>query len=88
MENQLLLAGDIGGTKTLMALFSVDRGPGQPIIEKSYASGSYADLDSIIDDFLQQTDAAVTHACFGVAGPITSVGDGQSADAGLQHRRR
>ena len=70
MKNQLLLAGDIGGTKTIMALFSIDRGPLQPIIEKSYASGSYADFDAIIDDFLQQADTAVSHACFGVAGPV------------------
>jgi glucokinase len=72
MKDQFLLAGDIGGTKTLMALFSNEKGPLKPVAEQSYASGSYADLDSIIGDFLQQTDISISHACFGVAGPVVS----------------
>ena len=51
MKDQLLLAGDIGGTKTLMGLFSSEKGPLKPVVEQSYASSSFTDLDSIIDDF-------------------------------------
>ena len=70
MKDKMLLAGDIGGTKTILALFPMDSGPQQPVIEKSYASGSYANLDIIIDDFLQEVDSPVSHACLGVAGPV------------------
>ncbi len=69
MENHLYLAGDIGATKTILALFSKKNGL-DPLHEKSYASGSYASLDAIIDDFFAQTGTSATVACFGVAGPV------------------
>ena len=72
MKKQLLLAGDIGGTKTIMALYSIASGPLKPVFEQSYASGSYADLDSIIEEFLHKAETSVTHACFGVAGPVVN----------------
>jgi glucokinase len=72
MEKQLLLAGDIGGTKTIMALFSRAYGPLKPIAEHSFASGSYPDLDSIIMEFLLANKCSVASACFGVAGPVVN----------------
>jgi glucokinase len=69
----LVLAGDIGGTKTLIGAF--ERDPRRP---RSRAARTYATLDhhalpDIIDHFLR--DAAidpkdVAMACFGVAGPV------------------
>jgi glucokinase len=53
-----------------LALYSIAAGPLKPIFEHSYASASYADLDSIIDEFINQADASVNHACLGVAGPV------------------
>ena len=70
MENQFVLAGDIGGTKTILALFSYEKGPLQPLCEMSYASSSYPDLDTIIADFFSQAKASAATACFGVAGPV------------------
>lgn len=70
MGNQLHLAGDIGGTKTILALFSPEKGPLDPLYEKSYASSSYPGLDAIIHEFLAYTKAAAATACFGVAGPV------------------
>jgi len=71
MENQFLLAGDIGGTKTILALFSLEKGPLQPFFEVSYQSNAYPGLDAIITDFFSQTDvSAAATACFGVAGPV------------------
>ena len=75
MENQLLLAGDIGGTKTILALFSSEKGPLQPLFEVSYSSNAYSGLDTIIKDFFSQTNISATTACFGVAGPVR---DGRS----------
>lgn len=70
MDSSLLLAGDIGGTKTILALFSRTKGPLQPLYEKSYASSFYPDLDTIIADFISQAEASPASACLGVAGPV------------------
>jgi glucokinase len=70
MADHLYLAGDIGGTKTTLALFSPDTGPLQPLFELSYKSSSYPGLDAIIEDFFSQAKASALTACFGVAGPV------------------
>jgi glucokinase len=70
MENHLHLAGDIGGTKTILALFSREKGALQPLYEVGFASASYAGLDAIIEDFFSRTGATAKTACFGVAGPV------------------
>jgi len=70
MENQLVLAGDIGGTKTIMALFSREKGPLHPLHEISYVSSAYPGLDAIIEDFFSHSKATAATACFGVAGPV------------------
>jgi glucokinase len=70
MENQFLLAGDIGGTKTILALYSHKEGPLRPLFEASYASDSYPGLDPIIKNFFSQAGTTAAVACFGVAGPV------------------
>jgi len=70
MENQFLLAGDIGGTKTILALFSHEKGPLRPLFEASYTSDSYPGLDPIIKNFFSQAGTSAAAACFGVAGPV------------------
>lgn len=70
MKNSFLLAGDIGGTKTILALYSQDKGPLQPYFEQSYNSSSFSDLNAIISDFFSQSGAEAETACFGVAGPV------------------
>jgi glucokinase len=72
----MILAGDIGGTKTLLGLF--DPVPARPraISIGAFATLDHRDLPSIISKFLSGDDArraGVTAACFGVAGPV--VGD-------------
>ncbi len=70
MENQFVLAGDIGGTKTILALYSTEKGPLHPLQEISYASSSYPGLDAIIEDFLSHSKTNAATACLGVAGPV------------------
>jgi glucokinase len=73
--NALLLGGDIGGTKTLLALASVG-GAGIAILrEQRYASTGHEGLEALLDDFLAGGPIPAA-ACFGVAGPT----DGQTAD--------
>jgi glucokinase len=66
-----ILAGDVGGTKTNLALFSEEGGALRRSDLRTFPSGSYADLESILAEFLAgKTDISV--ACIGVAGPVLS----------------
>ncbi len=66
----LLLAGDIGGTKTNLAVFSPEKGPRIPLAEAVFHSADYPSLDAVIREFLAHTSLAVDHASFGVPGPV------------------
>ncbi|HCS52225.1 glucokinase [Rubinisphaera sp.] len=65
----MLLAGDIGGTKTVLALFD-ESNPKAIIKEQRYVSKDYEGLDVIVRKFLQDNPCEVVSACFGVAGPV------------------
>ncbi|HEX8457938.1 MAG TPA: glucokinase [Pyrinomonadaceae bacterium] len=69
----MILAGDIGGTKTNVALFQSEE-LGKPIAQRSFPSGKYESLESIISEFIAEHEPQVSHACFGIAGPVK---DGQ-----------
>jgi glucokinase len=66
----MLLAGDIGGTKTKLAIYSQDKGPRSPITEQTFASQDYDHLETIAQVFLERAGVHVDRACFGVAGPV------------------
>lgn len=66
----MILAGDIGGTKTNLALFSPEAGPHTPQAEATFPSGRYGSLEEIIAAFLAEHPSPLTAACFGVAGPV------------------
>jgi glucokinase len=72
MTNSTLqvLSGDIGGTKTRMAIFDVAGTKLRSVIERNYPSGDYASLNDIIEDFLTAGDTRPDAACFGIAGPV------------------
>jgi glucokinase len=66
----MLLAGDIGGTKTKLAIYSQDEGPRTPLAEQTFPSQDYDHLESIVQHFLEQVGMRIKDACFGVAGPV------------------
>jgi len=66
----MILAGDIGGTKTQIGLFSLEDGKLVAGGKKTYPSKSYPSLEAVLDDFTAAHPAALTGACFGVAGPV------------------
>jgi glucokinase len=68
----MLLAGDIGGTKTNLAVFSSETGWRKPFAEATYASINYTDLESLVREFLAQHDFTIDRASFGVAGPVVA----------------
>lgn len=66
----MILAGDIGGTKTVLALFSESDGPHRPLATQRYTSGEYARLEEIVADFLTEHQVLPEVASFGIAGPV------------------
>src|SRR5262245_24466754 len=66
----MILAGDIGGTKTDLAIFSKEAGPHVPLAQVKVHSGDYPSLDVIVKEFLEKHQQPVDGACFAVAGPV------------------
>ena len=66
----MLLAGDIGGTKTHLALYSADQGPRNALADATFPSKDFSNLETIVQQFLQGHDVRITRATFGVAGPV------------------
>ncbi|WP_020589752.1 glucokinase [Desulfobacter curvatus] len=67
----MMLAGDIGGTKTILAVYA-DRTnvPANPVHEARFKSADYQSFETIVQEFLDQTGFNPQAACFGVAGPV------------------
>jgi len=68
----MLLAGDIGGTKTNLAVFSPEAGPRAPLAEAIFTSARYPSLETLVREFLAQVGLPVERASFGVAGPVVA----------------
>ncbi|NLE75663.1 MAG: glucokinase [Chloroflexi bacterium] len=70
VNRDLVLAGDVGGTKTQLAIFSLCRGLRAPLAEATLPSAAYANLSALAQQFLLQHRLPVERAVFGVAGPV------------------
>jgi glucokinase len=70
----LILAGDIGGTKTILRLMEESEGQlVSTIYEERYPSRDYPDLVPIVQKFLAATNASKPQkACFAIAGPVVN----------------
>jgi glucokinase len=66
----MLIAGDIGGTKTDLGIYSSEGGPHAPLAQAEVKSGDYPSLQAIVTEFLGKVNIPVTTACFDVAGPV------------------
>ena len=68
----MILAGDIGGTKTLLALLTREAdGSTTTIQEQTFASHEFSQFDDILEKFLP-SGVKVSSACFGIAGPVVN----------------
>lgn len=70
-REELVLAGDIGGTKTNLALFSPNKERPVLWVRESYSSREASSLEELVEVFLTQHPETVSLACFGIAGPVT-----------------
>ncbi len=64
------LAGDIGGTKTRLALFSPDGNACDPIEARTFPSQQFSSLEDILLAYLADKPYKLIGASFGIAGPI------------------
>ena len=66
-----ILAGDIGGTKTVLALYKERDGTIEALTKTHYPSREYGDFSDIIKQFvIKQASGKIDAACFGIAGPV------------------
>src|SRR5499426_3116149 len=66
----MLIAGDVGGTKTDLAIYSSEAGPHAPLAQTEVRSADYPSLQAIVKEFLAQVKISVDVASFDVAGPV------------------
>ena len=67
----LLLAGDVGGTKTLLATYLL--APDGALILQSqerYRSMEWSDFGAMVETFLEEAHARPSHGCLAIAGPV------------------
>lgn len=67
-----ILAGDVGGTKTVLGLFDPTGPRPRPLAVRTFQTLDYPGLASMLTDFREQhaRGVAIDSACFGVAGPV------------------
>src|SRR6188472_4343471 len=64
----MILAGDVGGTKTALALFDEEL---RSVREQVFASHEHPSLAAVLEEFLRDpAPAALVGACFAAAGPV------------------
>ena len=66
----MLLAGDIGGTKTDLAVYSPEAGPYSPLTQAEMPSADYPSLQALVSEFLSEVKISIERASFDVAGPV------------------
>lgn len=67
----MILAGDVGGTKTLIGLFELDGGHLRSVREATFPSEDFGALEEILQLFFRKEHRpTLSSACFGVAGPV------------------
>jgi glucokinase len=71
-DKTYIIAGDIGGTKTNMGFFLKGKKRPVPKVIETFSSRTAPNLEHIIRKILEIHPVSVTHACFGIAGPVVN----------------
>ncbi len=72
MSETLVLAGDIGGTKSNLAFFRGAPNAPEPVAERSYQNREFAGLAEVVGRFIAESGLSAASACFGVAGAVVA----------------
>ena len=71
-STNMLLVGDIGGTKTELAVYTSVTTLAKPVANELFVSRNYKGLEEIVRIFVARHDLRVDRAAFGVAGPVVN----------------
>jgi glucokinase len=66
----VILAGDIGATRTRLAAFQTEGNRLNCVVQKIYPSQEHNGLLEVLREFIRTEGIPVHSACFGVAGPV------------------
>jgi glucokinase len=66
----MILAGEIGATRSRLAAFQAEKNKLELVVEKTFPSQEHGGLQEIITTFVKSEGIPVHSACFGVAGPV------------------
>ena len=67
-----ILAGDIGGTNSRLAIYDVGPRGMQLDIQQTFPSAEFGSLTEIVSHFLEQCRATCEVVCLGLPGPVTT----------------
>lgn len=68
----MILAGDVGGTKTRLALYAPGASPRAPEREQRLPSGEFDSLEALLRAFMGSERPSISRAVFGIAGPVVA----------------
>src|SRR5512136_1454796 len=66
------LAGDVGGTKTALAIIDSELGPRNFLEQATYPSAGYPSLEALVAEFLKGKKWQLARASIDVAGPVVN----------------
>ncbi|MGE0666872.1 MAG: glucokinase [Sphingomonadales bacterium] len=66
----MILAGDIGGTRTRLGLFAREGGALAPVWKETVLNADYAGIEDVVARCGRLRDITIEAACFGAAGPV------------------
>lgn len=69
-KEPLILAGDVGATKTDLAVVSPGDGPGNPLASKTVRTADFGGVEALLLKFLAEVKLPVEAVILGVAGPV------------------
>jgi len=64
------IAGDIGGTKTLLSCIELEGSTRRVIKQERFESGAFPTFDDVLKLFLADLRGEISRSCFAVAGPV------------------
>jgi glucokinase len=73
MGRTLILAGDIGGTKSYLGLFAANPADFTPLVERRYATRNYADLAAMLAAFIAETGESPRRIVLGIPAPVNKL---------------
>ena len=68
----MFLVGDVGGTKTNLAVVCSESGAREPVVEARFISAHFQNLEALVRKFLKRVPYEISGASFAVAGPVVA----------------